>query len=87
MNKMHPHLLTSEVLVLDDVPQLVAQVAVLIVLDRADLGWRPVAAVTPETRGPRAGAQILLMADIFMNNSPSFYPSCFTCSKGLAAPR
>ena len=56
MNKMHPHLLTSEVLVLDDVPQLVAQVTVLIVLDGADLGRRPVAAVTPETRGPRAGA-------------------------------
>ena len=50
MNKMHQHLLTSEVLVLDDVPQLVAQVAVLIVLDGADLGRRPVAAVTPEAR-------------------------------------
>ena len=73
MNKMHPHLLTSEVLVLDDVPQLVAQVTVLIVLDGADLGWRPVAAVTPESGGPRAGAQILLMEDIFvMIFPPSF---------------
>ena len=50
MNKMHPHLLTSEVLVLDDVTQLVAQVTVLIVLDGADLGRRPVAAVTPKAR-------------------------------------
>ena len=57
---MHPGHLTSEVLVLDDVPQLVAQVTVLIVLDGTDLGRGPVAPVTSETRGPRAGAQILL---------------------------
>ena len=66
MNKMHPHLLTSEVLVLDDIPQLVAQVTVLIVLDGADLGRRPVATVTPESGGPRAGAQIFLMEDILV---------------------
>lgn len=86
MNKMHPHLLTSEVLVLDDVPQLVAQVTVLIVLDGADLCRRPVAAVTSKARGPRAGAQILLMEDILIN-SPHFLPRDITCSKGLAAPR
>ena len=67
MNKMHPGHLTSEVLVLDDVPQLVAQMAVLIVLDGADLGRGPVAPVTSETGGPRAGSQILLRTsfDIF----------------------
>ena len=43
---MHPHLLTSEVLVLDDVPQLVAQVTVLVILDGTDLGWRSVATET-----------------------------------------